>query len=477
MVQAKDEQLQSSPKHGGLWPVLRPLILRLHFYAGVFIAPFILVAAVSGLLYVWMPQVEEAVYDEQLHVEAGGEQLPLHEQVRIAREEVPGAEPDAARPGPGPEDSTRVLFELPELDESYRMAVFVNPYDGEVLGTVESYGTDGALPVRSWVDQLHRNLHLGDVGSLYSELAASWLWVVVLGGAALWLGRRRSLTKNLRRTLVPGAGTAAGRGRRISLHAATGLWLLVGLLFLSATGLTWSQYAGSGITDLRERLAWTTPAVAPAEPVEAPGVDVGPDAVLAAAEESGLGGRMEISFPDDESPSYVVSEIGKQWPSSADSVAVAPDTGAVTDTVRFDDYPLAAKFSRWGIDAHMGLLFGIPNQLLLTAVGGGLVGVIALGYRMWWSRRPTRAGTWAMGRPYERGSLRALPHWLKGLVVVVLAVIGWAVPLMGVSLLAFLAVDVAVGAWKRRRGDRDGAPRAAPDEAPEPVAATGPDRG
>lgn len=42
-------------RHRGAWAALRPLILRLHFYAGVFVAPFILVATVSGLLYVWTP--------------------------------------------------------------------------------------------------------------------------------------------------------------------------------------------------------------------------------------------------------------------------------------------------------------------------------------------------------------------------------------------------------------------------------------
>ena len=56
--------------------------------------------------------------------------------------------------------------------------------------------------------------------------------------------------------------------------------------------------------------------------------------------------------------------------------------------VRFDTFPLIAKLTRWGIDAHMGILFGLPNQLLLAAFGLGLCLMIVLGYRMWWSRRP-----------------------------------------------------------------------------------------
>ena len=32
--------------------------------------------------------------------------------------------------------------------------------------------------------------------------------------------------------------------------------------------------------------------------------------------------------------------------------------------------PIAAKLSRWGIDAHMGMLFGLVNQVLLLIVAG-----------------------------------------------------------------------------------------------------------
>ena len=41
----------------------------------------------------------------------------------------------------------------------------------------------------------------------------------------------------------------------------------------------------------------------------------------------------------------------------------------MVDEVRFADYPLMAKLTRWGIDAHMGVLFGVANQLLLVAFG------------------------------------------------------------------------------------------------------------
>ncbi len=45
---------------------------------------------------------------------------------------------------------------------------------------------------------------------------------------------------------------------------------------------------------------------------------------------------------------------------------------AVIDRTRFADFPLMAKLTRWGVDFHMGVLFGLPNQLLLIVFGSAL---------------------------------------------------------------------------------------------------------
>lgn len=99
-----------------------------------------------------------------------------------------------------PDDTTRVVLAVPDVPEDYSRTVFVDPYSGEIRGTLTTYGE--WLPVRAWFDELHRNLHLGAIGRNYSELAASWLWVVALGGLFLWIGYRRR-TGRLRRIAVP----------------------------------------------------------------------------------------------------------------------------------------------------------------------------------------------------------------------------------------------------------------------------------
>jgi hypothetical protein len=87
----------------------RLLVLRLHFYVGVFVGPFLLVAATSGALYALSPQLEPLLYDRELHVAATDSPLPLSAQIAAARAVEPGSELLGVRPAPQPGDTTRVL--------------------------------------------------------------------------------------------------------------------------------------------------------------------------------------------------------------------------------------------------------------------------------------------------------------------------------------------------------------------------------
>ncbi len=107
--------------------------------------------------------------------------------------------------------------------------------------------------------------------------------------------------------------------------------------------------------------------------------------------------------PSEVGQAWKVAERKRDWPTRYDEIAVDPDTGAVTDRVNFAQWPLLAKLTEWTIEAHMGLLFGIANQIVLALSMIGLITVIVRGYRMWWQRRPTRGSAWAVGRPAAAG--------------------------------------------------------------------------
>lgn len=462
----------------------RALVRRLHFYAGLFVAPFLLVAAISGALYALSPTVEQWAYRDYLHVESRGATRPVAEQIRAAEQVRPDLTVTAVRPAGAPGETTRVLFDDPTLGSSERRAVFVDPVSAEPVGELTVYGSSGALPMRTWIDNLHRSLHLGEAGRLYSELAASWLWILALGGCYLWISgyRARKRSRTGRARLFTVDRTTRGRARTLNWHGAVGIWIAAGLVFLSATGLTWSAYAGENVTKLRAALSWTTPAVsttlgphratptppaasghtehsaphgseahaspAPAASAVAPVDQV--DTVLASARAVGIGGKVEVGIPSTSDTAFTVAQTRQPWVMSNNAVAVDGATGAVTDVSWFADWPVAAKLSAWGIQLHMGTLFGLLNQVVLVGLVGALVTVMVRGYLMWWRRRPAAQGG-RFGRPPPRGTLAALPPGPAVAVVVLAAAVGWFIPLLGVSLAAFVAVDVVVGLAQRRR--------------------------
>lgn len=110
-----------------------------------------------------------------------------------------------------------------------------------------------------------------------------------------------------------------------------------------------------------------------------------------------------------------------------------------------------AKLADWGIRMHMGTLFGLLNQLLLLTVAILLITIIIRGYRMWWQRRPTRSSALTVGRPPLRGGIRRAP--VLGVIALAVAAVavGWFLPLLGITLVAFLVLDVAIGTVMTRR--------------------------
>ncbi|XTZ39378.1 PepSY-associated TM helix domain-containing protein [Salmonella enterica] len=433
------------------------LLRRLHFYIGLFVGPFIFIAALSGTLYVATPQLENWIYRDALYGVKGGERQPLAAQIAIA-EQVTGGHFDlnAVRPGLAERATTRVMFSDPALAAAESRAIFIDPVTLQVKGDMTVYGTSGILPLRQWIDYFHRSLLLGETGRLYSELAASWMWVAALGGIVLWFYTRPKRRINNRMQNY----------RR--LHVTFGWVLLCGMLLFSATGLTWSTWAGDNISSLRSVFGWLTPQVNTQLDGTAAGYDahvehhshhhgmampamaldlIQFDAVLQRAQRAGIeANKLEIRPPRSADQAWTVTEIDRGWPTQVDAVAIDGHSLTVIDEARFAQFPLMAKLTRWGVDFHMGILFGLPNQLVLIVFGIALCVMIIIGYRLWWIRRPAAYGDSTL-----------LQCWLslggtgRTMIAMLALLLGLAMPVMGLSLLLFLLVDALRWWFLQRR--------------------------
>jgi uncharacterized iron-regulated membrane protein len=106
--------------------------------------------------------------------------------------------------------------------------------------------------------------------------------------------------------------------------------------------------------------------------------------------------------------------------------------GAIVSRHDFSQRPLLDRVIGTGIAAHEGQLFAPINQLLglFTAISLWMVCISAL--VMWWRRRP--AGVLGAPAPVGRPNLAAS-------VIAIIVLLGIALPMLGVTLLAVWAVE------------------------------------
>ncbi|BAU96654.1 uncharacterized iron-regulated membrane protein [Corynebacterium suranareeae] len=440
------------------------LLHRLHFFAGVICAPLILIAALTGLVYSFAPTIENLSNQKLLTVEVEDTRLPVSELVDIAQQHHPDLPVTGVRIG-DETSTTRVLFADDQLPESTVHAVFINPYSGEITGDTTQYGSSAALPFRHWISQGHRMLWLGEPGRIYSELAASWLGVLAMGGfALLWLRQRKP--RRVQAMLRTGG---SGRVKTYRRHAALGTIAGLGFIFLTFTGLTWSSYAGANISTLRAELNWTQPALDTSLTSNS--------ASIAHDEHAGHHMPMAASISESESIDLVAStalenlrtpltitppsESGQAWTAAenrqsfrftTDAIAINGETGALTNRLNSADWPLAAQASAWLIQLHMGTLLGFGNQVVLAALAISITIMICLGYSLLWQRRP-RSGWPAAPRRV------VLQHPTKGTLILGAALLAYCVlaPLFAVSLIAFIVISLCIHFVRTARKPQDSA--------------------
>ncbi|OED13023.1 PepSY domain-containing protein [Burkholderia sp. A2] len=454
---------------------------RWHFYAGLFVMPFLVILAITGTLYCFQPQIEPLLYPHRLVVEPRATpRLDADTLLARARTAMPaGATPVSVQVSSAPDRSAEYVF---RLRDGSRESVYVNPYDGSVLGT---------LSVENrfmQVDRmLHRKLLLGKTGELLMELAACWTFVMIGTGIALWWPRGAA---RVGRALQPDLSL---RGRPLwkSLHATAGIWLAAGTIAFILSGLPWSGSWGKNFKALAATVnlgapegAWGGASVRSTRPgaAAAAGTARAPAAAASGhhheSDESMPGMVMDDlplpqtpwavgNVPVPHSPSAptpaplplaraiaIVAGLGVTsgytlaLPAGTDGVFTASYfpadpkaertiyvdqySGAVLKDIRYDDYGAVSRAVSYGTSLHMGRYFGLANQIICAVLSLGLAAMAVTGTVMWWKRRPART----LGAPSRERGAPPMRGWIAGLVL-----LGIVFPLMGLTIVAVWLLD------------------------------------
>lgn len=440
-------------------------VWRWHFYAGLFVIPFMLILAATGIIYLFKPQLDVAMYHNLMFVPPGTATLPYSEQVKFAEKAYPDATVTQVTPNIAPDRSTEVL--LTTADERNLM-IFVNPYTGQVLGDRDEDNNLQAI-----ARKIHGELLIGKLGDYIVELAACWALVLLITGLYLWLPRRQF---SILGTLVPRLWSQNKRIFWRDLHAVPGFYgvLLIGFLIL--TGLPWTGFWGDTfaqvwgkfpsqmwddvpqstvLTGSLNQRGQVVPWAVGQLPIPqstasehsnhdnpsnstisqkgvAAGEPVSIDSVIALAQAKGVSPGFNVVFPEGETGVYTVSAFPND-PTQEVTMHIDQYSGKVLADVRWENYGLVPKAVEMGVAIHMGKYFGLANQLLMLVAALITMLLSLTGTVMWWQRRPRGSGL--IGAP-------ELPHaqsWRLPLVIT--AVLGLLFPLVGISLIIVLLLD------------------------------------
>ncbi|KFE51955.1 PepSY-associated TM helix domain-containing protein [Pseudomonas syringae] len=433
------------------------LAWRWHFYAGLFVAPFMIMLSLTGIIYLFKPQLDNLMYSDLLHVTPSHHQLSAEQLQQRVLSKFPQAAVSKYFPPLNAEGSAQFVVQ----QAGHELNVFVDPYRGEILGT-----QDAKFNLQAIARLVHGELMIGTVGDRLVELAAGWGIMLVVSGLYLWWPRGKSPAG----VLWP-RFTRRGRVLWRDLHAVTGFWGSVFLLFMLLSGMAWTgmwgkQYAelwntfpaamwndvpksdrqaGELNTGNVQTVPWAlenTPMpvssgdhaehmnhgsmhAAPAAP------KVSLQQVVDIATERGIEPGYSITQPKTADGVFTVSVFADD-PRNDATLHIDQYTGKVLADVRWSDYSAVSKATELSVMLHEGKFFGWLNQLLILLVCLMILLGSISGLVIWWKRRP--AG--GLGVPPLRHDL---PRWKAAMVIMFgLAV---AFPLVGASLVVVYVMD------------------------------------
>ena len=437
-------------------PSFYSLAWRWHFYAGLFVAPVMILLALTGIIYLFKPQLDPLLYDHLLNVTPAHHSLSADEQLSRVQATYPQGHISQYLPPINPQRSGQFVVH----NGGHELNVFINPYTGQVLGE-----QDAKLNLQAVARALHGELMIGTLGDRLVELAAGWGVVLVVSGLFLWWPRGQSAAGILWPRL-------SRRGRVLwrDLHVVTGFWGAALLLFMLISGMTWTGFWGKQYADLwnrfpvamwndvpksdiearslntanRQTVPWAmenTPMPVSGAHAEhmahaahtsgpaAPGITL--QAVVDTATARQVEAGYSITLPTTATGVFTIAVFADD-PRNDATLHVDQYTGTVLADVRWQHYSNVARATEMGVMLHEGKLFGSLNQIAILLICLMILLSSTSGLVIWWKRRP-KGG---LGVPPLRHDL---PTWKTGVVIILALAV--AFPLVGASLIGVWLLD------------------------------------
>ncbi|KWV51685.1 hypothetical protein AS156_11280 [Bradyrhizobium macuxiense] len=373
-------------------------LLQVHSIAGLALALLWAVVGITGATMSFEDEIEAGLNKDIMRVDASAtRRLTPDELVAHLQAAGESGKVSAVTMSSDPSAAVRLRFARDE-GGARPLSVYVDPYDGHVLGSPRG---EAFFAI---VRKLHRWLLLPGDGNGYGRkitgTAAICLIVMLITGLVLrWPHRARSVKMWLKPNLA-----LRGRGLHRSLHAVIGTWVLPIYLVITLTGLWYSfEWYKAGANWLLARPPTTTMQPKPSR-----------GAADATAKTTGKADAKPLAF--DLVWSTFLHEEGNRYaralltlPAGAGTVvrvrSWAPDSTleSVRDEFRIDavtgrlvsadlyaDKTLGERVLAGVLDIHRGAILGWPGKLAFMLAAALMPLFTVTGFLLYLSRRRHR---------------------------------------------------------------------------------------
>jgi uncharacterized iron-regulated membrane protein len=379
--------------------MLRPLLLRLHRYAGLYLALILTVAGLTGGVLSYRYEINRWLNPEYSVAPQPGPMLDPYQLRQRALELAPGSRINSSPLSVAPGDAYVVSPQSPDIGFS---ALIINPYTGEEIHRVRETGL--------WPPSRHT--FLAFAGALHNRLAMGALGRWLIGSAALvfafdcFVGLYLALTSPARRE----------RPLILRLHRGAGLLVWPALLAVALSSVAMSLPADVYVPIMKSftpREAFFNPLPRLPQPRPEPGFDwrearaIGQKLMAEQAKARGFTvvreGRLAY-FPEEGQYVYTVytdQEIIRRGTFTA--IYFDGVTGAQTLATTPRGEGPGSALTLWLMALHTGDMAWPPMRFLALAMGVLLAFLSASGVLVW---RTTGSGaTPSRSRRDQRQSL------------------------------------------------------------------------
>jgi uncharacterized iron-regulated membrane protein len=358
----------------------------IHLWFGLAVGLVVVIVALTGAIYAFQPELSKAT-QPWLSVKAENKPyLPVSQLRDIAAKQLPGKKP--TRMIFKSKESALVVHFIAKKPVRYYYAVYLNPYTGQVLKTMDINDDFFRIILNGhmylWLPQ--------EIGHQVVGWSVVIFLLMIISGIVLWWPRNKAARKNSFKV----KWNASPKRLNYDLHNVFGFYASWVLIFIVITGLVWSfdwvgnlEYKLFALTS-KNKPKLPTPASVKADVTDSQNpLDKIFNNVTAAYPNTD---RFQVNLPQADTASVMMR--------------VYPDKGTYyrMDYLYFNQYTAEAikpgkhwnsyeeanageKASRMNYDIHTGAIAGLPGRILVFFAGLIAASLPITGFYIWWGKK------------------------------------------------------------------------------------------